>query len=54
MNFDQFIRKFLKFLNIALWIFIAIVLILWYSDNKEKFFPQRKVPNIPNPINPFR
>jgi len=54
MKFDQLIRKFLKFLVIVLWIFFALILILWYSNNKEKFFPQREVPHVPNPINPFR
>jgi preprotein translocase subunit SecG len=54
MKFDQLIRKFLKFLVIVSWIFFALILILWYSNNKEKFFPQREVPHAPNPINPFR
>jgi len=54
MNLDQLIKKFLKFLNIALLIFFVLILILWYSNNKEKFFPQREVPYVPNPVNPLR
>jgi hypothetical protein len=54
MSTDQLIKKFLKFLTLALWIFFALILILWYSNNKEKFFPQRIVPHVPNPVNPFR
>jgi hypothetical protein len=54
MNLDQLIKKSLKFLTLALWIFFALILILWYSNNKEKFFPQREVPHVPNPVNPFR
>jgi len=54
MKFDKLIRKFLKFLNLAFWILFALILILWYSSNKGKFFPQREIPHVPNPINPFR
>jgi len=54
MNLDQLIKKFLKFLGLALWVFFVLILILWYSNNKEKFFPQRQVPTVPNPVNPFR
>jgi len=54
MNLDQLIKKFLKFSSLALWIIFILILILWYSNNKEDFFPQRQIPNVPNPINPFR
>jgi hypothetical protein len=54
MTIDKLIKKFLKFLTLALWIFFALISILWYSNNKEKFFPQRNVPNVPNPVNPLR
>jgi len=54
MKFDQLIKRFLKFLNLSLWIFFFLILLLWYSNNKEKFFPQRNVPHVPNPLNPFR
>jgi len=54
MNFDQLIKKFLKFLTLVLWIFFTMILILWYSNNRKEFFPQREVPNVPNPVNPFR
>ncbi|GIW68035.1 MAG: hypothetical protein KatS3mg096_903 [Candidatus Parcubacteria bacterium] len=53
-RFDKIIKKFLKFLNLALWTFLVIILILWYSNNKEKFFPKREIKQIPNPINPFK
>jgi uncharacterized protein YggT (Ycf19 family) len=54
MNFDQLLKKFLKFLTVVLWIFFAILFLLWFSQNKEKFFPVRKIQEIPNPVNPFR
>jgi hypothetical protein len=54
MNLNQLIKKFSKFLNVVFWIFFALILILWYSNNKEKFFPHREVPYTPNPVNPFR
>jgi len=54
MTTDQLIRKFLKFLNLVSLIFFILILILWYSNNKEKFFPQREVPYAPNPVNPLR
>jgi hypothetical protein len=54
MTIDKLIRKFLKFLNLVSLIFFILILILWYSNNKEKFFPQREVPHMPNPVNPFR
>ena len=53
-KFDKLIKTFLKFLTLALWVFFVIIFILWYSNNKEKFFPQREIKQIPNPVNPFK
>ena len=53
-QFDKLIKTFLRFLNIAILVLFFIILILWYSDNKKKFFPQREIKQIPNPINPFK
>ena len=53
-NLDKLIKTFLKFLNIAILILFFMILILWYSDNKKNFFPQRKIKEIPNPVNPFK
>jgi Na+-transporting methylmalonyl-CoA/oxaloacetate decarboxylase gamma subunit len=51
---DKQIRMLVKFLGMSFWILVILILILWFSDNKEKFFPKRMVPNVPNPVNPFR
>jgi len=54
MNTDQLIKKFVKFLTVVFWIFFAILFILWFSQNKQEFFPVREIQEIPNPVNPFR
>jgi len=53
MKFDQLIKNFVKFLTVLFWILFVIILILWFSQNKEKFFQIRKIQEIHNPINPF-
>jgi hypothetical protein len=54
MNLDELIKKIIKFFTLIFWLLFFLILILWYSENKNKFFPQREVPNIKNPINPFK
>jgi len=54
MNLDELIKKIIKFFTLIFWLLFFLILILWYSENKSKFFPQREVPHIKNPINPFK
>lgn len=51
---DNLVKTFLKFLSFVCWLLFFAVLILWYSENKKEFFPQRKIEKIINPINPFQ
>lgn len=46
--------KIIKFLGKFFWIIFILFLIFWYFQNKENFFPSKKIKEIPNPINPFK
>lgn len=49
------IGKLLKFLGIASWIILIGLIIFWYSQNRQNFFPKKEeIREIKNPINPFR
>ncbi len=52
--FDKILEKFIKFIGVAFWIVLIILTISWYFQNKEKFFPSEPIPQIKNPINPFK
>lgn len=51
---DELLRKSLKLLATIFWVLIILLIIFWYSENKEKFFPSQKIEEIKNPVNPFR
>jgi hypothetical protein len=54
MDFNKLIKQLINLINKLFWILFFLMLILWYSNNKNKFFPQREVPYTPNPLNPFK
>ncbi len=46
--------QLVKFLGKLAWVVLIILLLFWFFQNKEDFFPARSVPYIPNPVNPFK
>ncbi len=48
------VEKIVKFLGKIFWVIFVILLIFWYFQNKNEFFPSQKIEEIPNPVNPFR
>ncbi len=50
----QWVPKLLKIISIVFWTFFIASAVIWFSQNKDKFFPPATIQEIKNPINPFR